>query len=785
MKRKISVLTLTVVLLLAACMVLSSCSQMMALFDKNRDDLEFVAAEYENYDPGFTYLNTTELDPAEDEDEIPEEVRDIDLELDEDYIVSYEKVQASSSYEDICAMGANDDLLYPGALVDTKNDAYKPIYIDRAPITISANLESVLNTSATLSSVIEDPNLSSVRTGIREIVSQNITGDGGQLPSNIYVEIREINSQDEFFMNLGFGLQYRKFNLSENFTYDKMNKQTNLAIILKQVYYTVDVDYEGVDGFFSDKLSNESIEKKLEGTVPAYVSSVSYGRIAIITIQSNFTKEEITNALSASWGNSSNAVDNALSGLSASFDSTLKSIASDSDTEINYYVYGGGSGTGNNSIAITADSSEMISQIFASFNAADSVGLPISYRLRLLNGELHKIQETSEYVVKNVTYIPSKVRDWTYLDKILQDKSIKTMEELKIDLSSLVNFFDLESTNDDAQRTLVVPKNIKDLYLIGPNDLTDEICFRNLSIKVADRTEPLTIHLSNISFSANTDSESAGGIAIISDQYALLTLDIEGDVSVMGANGAAISAKNLTISGDGTLNVYGGTDHSAIVCEEILTIETVNPIYIHGGTGHNGQTAGENGADGAIGIVARQIVINTEGRVNIYGGNGGTGGDGYVGETGKTVVSILTGKDGNENYGKAGGHGGNGGNGGLPYTGEIVFAIENTGNLLVRYGNGGNGGAGGTGGTGGNYYNSVGSVWRCGGGSGGNGGQGGNGNIAGKGGAGGSIGESGSNNSVNGIGLGINYGSVFYDNDNHPVAGQPGADGTTWEYVMP
>ena len=57
------------------------------------------------------------------------------------------------------------------------------------------------------------------------------------------------------------------------------------------------------------------------------------------------------------------------------------------------------------------------------------------------------------------------------------------------------------------------------------------------------------------------------------------------------------------------------------------------------------------------------------------------------------------------------------------------------------------------------------------------GGTGGSGREAGKGGAGGAVGPRGTGSPVNGIGLGINYGSTFYD-DQNAQSGKAGADGS-------
>jgi len=301
-------------------------------------DLEFEEANYQPYATGFAYAKQEVLA----KESVPDEQRDFELEKSEDYDIEYEAVTATGSYEDICTMGVNNDILYPGALVDTSNNSYRSIAIKRAPITLSTNLETVTSNSTSLSKKINSPTLSNVRNGIREIVNNNISEDMA-LPINLAYEIREVTNETEFFMNLGFGLQVSKFNLSENFSYDNLKKQTNLVVVLKQIYYTVDMDapqeYNSRD-LFDEELSSKEINKALKGTIPAYISSVSYGRVAMISIQTNYSKQEIENALGVSWGKmSENAGGSSTKKLGVEFDNTLKNIAEDNDTSINCYIY--------------------------------------------------------------------------------------------------------------------------------------------------------------------------------------------------------------------------------------------------------------------------------------------------------------------------------------------------------------------------------------------------------------------------------------------------------------
>ena len=287
-----------------------------------------------------------------------------------------------------------------------------------------------------------------------------------------------------------------------------------------------------------------------------------------------------------------------------------------------------------------------------------------------------------------------------------------------------------------------------------------------VSINVFDQKCDLEVVLNNF--------QTTGRFAIDPLSYKI-KFTLIGDNRIGGASGIGLSCHDLSIYGDSSssLVVYGGKGKDGANGRS------------YSSAGYDG-TNGENGGNGFAAIYTENLVLHNA-IITAIGGNGGDGGHGGTGgdgTTGKTVYNIFTGgKDGNNNYGGKGGNGGNGGNGGSPGP-AIIGKVNTLGNSVLtkidgEYGNGGNGGAGGDGGVGGNYYNAFGSVWRCRGGSGGNGGNGGNGKVPGNGGSAGQIGPYGNGSSMNGIGLGIDYGKVYYDDDNNPKVGKPGANGIT------
>ncbi len=684
----------------------------------------FTKAEQQLYAGGFTRTNERDLSASEQYYN-GLSYEPTDSYYDEDYEVSYKKVTATTSYDDLCTFGANDDLFYPGALLNFNNMA--PIEIDRAPLTISLRgLEGTNNKSEkNLSTTVQNPNLATVRNAIKGLISSNVSSTA-EIPAQISMDIKEIKSEEEFNLNLGFGLQVSKFHVADEFNLAKNKKQTHFAIILKQTYFTVDVvrqnSNRGEYQFFANNVSAENARAIVgEDKIPVYCNSVAYGRIAIISVSSNYTFDEIKNKLTLGWGKmSQNPGSSASKGLSVDFELEIENLAKNQDVNINAFVYGGSEEMAYGALNVTGV--DEIANLFNQNENVESVcGLPISYSFRHLDGSLAKFQSTNEYIVKDVKYVPKYIADWSYLDELVESQEIRKLTELKLDLNGMY-------TTPNANKLITVPQNIEKLEIVGPNDIRDNVVYNNLSVAIASRTKPLTLHLTNISANGVTTlletgkeienntpiSKYAPRPFIKTESLVPITLEIEGDVTITGGeNCAAIEVPNLIVNVAGIFNVYGANGVAEKIINGATAITATNvtlktatqydQVFIYGGNGVTPTTAGANGGNGGAAIVAENVTVNALGMISITGGNGGNGAIGKIGKAG-------TGGDSHSNYtnvnnrdymhggagtpGEQGGAGGSGGSGGSGIVANESLNIQN-GKITLYAGKGGAGGNGG------------------------------------------------------------------------------------------
>ena len=92
--------------------------------------------------------------------------------------------------------------------------------------------------------------------------------------------------------------------------------------------------------------------------------------------------------------------------LSDEFKNTIQNISEDTETNINCFIYGGGSSTAGNALKITSATD------IASFliHMMLQVGwIAYSFQNKNFDGTLAKVQDTSSYVIKEVTYNPKRI----------------------------------------------------------------------------------------------------------------------------------------------------------------------------------------------------------------------------------------------------------------------------------------------------------------------------------------------------------------------------------------
>lgn len=317
-----------------------------------------------------------------------------------DYQCSTQNLKETRQYDRIVAYAANSDSLYPGALVSADSvltGLFTQVVLPRAPATISVSLE---NLGGVKSATIQEPSLSAYRDAVTGILDSEITGS---TPANIYSEIEEVHSEKQLDMALGvqasWGLGLAS--LKTSFNFDKQDIRSRYVVRYTQAYYTVDLDAPNKpSSLLAPTVTLAEVEDKMnDAHPPAYVSSVTYGRMVVFTFESEYSSEEMGAALDFAY---SGGVD-----VSGDVSVTYKDIISKS--KITAFILGGDAGTA----VKTIDSYEaLIAFIKSGGNySKDSPGAPIAYKLNYLqDNSPARMSFTTDYDVKECTRVSQKVK---------------------------------------------------------------------------------------------------------------------------------------------------------------------------------------------------------------------------------------------------------------------------------------------------------------------------------------------------------------------------------------
>ena len=299
-----------------------------------------------------------------------------------EYIYKTDYYEAAAGYNEQIVLNPATDVIYPGALVKGESildGTYTLIPAVRKPITISTSLTGSNSVSVT----VDDPKLSTVREAINELMSQEYDVP----PANMGFTVEQAYSKEQIDLSLHASYKTGIIDVEGGFDFSNKKIQTRLVAKFIQSYYTLDMDMP----HHPSDLFEEDVEQTLFGNyMPMYVSTVTFGRMALFTIESELEETEVSAYLNASYA----AVD-------ASASADFEALREKSTMKV--YVLGG---SGNAAGASIEGFDDFKNYIKTGGNySKDSPGAPISYKLRYIrDNTIGKIVFAASYPI--VTAIP-------------------------------------------------------------------------------------------------------------------------------------------------------------------------------------------------------------------------------------------------------------------------------------------------------------------------------------------------------------------------------------------
>jgi len=314
-------------------------------------------------------------------------------ERDDQYKYTVDKHHVVDNIDSIYYLGLNDDIIWPGSLIrgDTAHDfLYTPISTRRAPVTLSVSLESV-SCAGELTKQVNDPKLSTIRTGIRDLL-QAARNDCTTIPAKVHFSYQRVYNESHLNLFVKANVKYGAGDLDTKFTWDSQTKKTKMMAKYQQIYYSVDIDTPtSPAAFFNPSATTvgELAAAMPTGSRPLYVASVSYGMMALMFIESNYSEQTMNATLNASYSGV----------LDVEVETGVTAQKAMEDSTISIVVYGGSTlGLGELETGLPG----FLKVIHASMNAGpDSPGVPLVYKFRhLADNTLALVTLMSDYSIK-------------------------------------------------------------------------------------------------------------------------------------------------------------------------------------------------------------------------------------------------------------------------------------------------------------------------------------------------------------------------------------------------
>ncbi len=304
----------------------------------------------------------------------------------------YKRFTGTALYETLVSFDPNADSIWPGAIAQTKTlpqGLAAPIGLPRRPGTITLS-DAVIagGAEAKYSRTLKEPSLAATREAVAGMFSQGsvkLAAKSNYLAETAY-------SMNEASVKMGVAVSWMNGSVKANFAGSWLSKKTTMIVRFVQAYYTVSFAAPpSPEKVFGPLVTADDARPYMApGNPPAYVSSVTYGRMLIMKVETDESERDLRAAL-----------DLAFNKVQVDIDVASKNVLKNSTFSV--FVLGG---SPDDAAKIQASDSESRAAALGDYiqNGANfdprSPGVAISYTMRRLsdNGTI-KVSSTIDYQV--------------------------------------------------------------------------------------------------------------------------------------------------------------------------------------------------------------------------------------------------------------------------------------------------------------------------------------------------------------------------------------------------
>jgi thiol-activated cytolysin len=285
-----------------------------------------------------------------------------------------QRIRATVGMRDMALFTASNEKIHPFSIIDGStilSGAYVTKNNKRNPIVLYSDLP--VSNPADASIVVDDPSAANIQRAVRTLSQKPLAGSQ---TGRINFSSSEVTSKEEMKMRLNVHTDgFWASSIDNSFEYSSSKSDFTLMAEFEQLYFSINVN---------DLPANpKDIFSEDIGAIPndlVYVSSVTYGRKAVLLIKLTNTTQEIVNKLKVAIS----------AGLrKATIDADLELSKAVQRSEISGYVFGGNA---NDAVGVALNGTvEQKIQALNTYMAngarfnANNPGAPLYYTLNFVN----------------------------------------------------------------------------------------------------------------------------------------------------------------------------------------------------------------------------------------------------------------------------------------------------------------------------------------------------------------------------------------------------------------
>ena len=372
----------------------------------NEVNTEKNAADIQEYISKLSYnpeelLNVQSTGGEESAKEVLEDTTSTITEGNFTTICRQTKYSLKKNFDQVAILRPTTGIVWAGALVKGNESLMdgipEPIGIERAPITLSINLPGM---GANGTRTITNPAASSVQAAIDSSLewwNNNAYVDGYVNAANSSFHLGTSYSSKQLSLDVDLNSEWASGSVSTQFNYFSSDKKNVVMAVFKQAFYDVIFDTPtSPEKVFSEDASLDKVKNIVnDAAAPAYIKSVTYGRIIMFRMESTSSYKSVDVEAAFRYA------------AGFSVDGNLKTTYEEILTEssIDLVTLGGNAAVATEPISSTGgNASSILDKVRGIISGENAVysknnpGVPIAYSVFYLkDNSLAKLGYTTEY----------------------------------------------------------------------------------------------------------------------------------------------------------------------------------------------------------------------------------------------------------------------------------------------------------------------------------------------------------------------------------------------------